>query len=273
MRPEVFHFFSDLVAKSSGIQLKQEKTYLLESRLNELAKALGFKGIDDLYHEASRKLTPRLRDEIVEAMTTNETYFFRDQHPFEALRTTVIPELKELRKAEKRLKFWSAAASTGQEAYSIAMIIHEYFPELLSWRIEILATDISQEAIKKAQSGAYSQIEVNRGLPVTFLVKYFKQNGSKWVISEKLRRMITFRKLNLVEPFPPGFGPFDVVFCRYVLIYFSAEVKQQVLNKIAKVMRPKGYLFLGATETPHSLPQGFVRKTIGRTICYQWQGQ
>ncbi len=272
MKPEVFRFFADLVTKNSGIEIKPEKTYLLESRLKELAKARGLRGVDDLYQEASRKLTPRLKDEIIDAMTTNETYFFRDQHPFDALRKVIIPELKELRQKEKTLKFWSAASSTGQEAYSLAMLIHEYFPELLSWRIQIIGTDISQEAVRKAQLGRYSQIEVNRGLPVTFLVKYFKQNGAQWIINEKLRRMVTFKKMNLLDPLPPGFGPFDVVLCRYVLIYFSAEVKKKVLEKIAKVMKPKGYLLLGATETPVGLPQGFVRKVIGRTVCYQWQG-
>jgi len=272
MRPEVFRFFVELVSTNSGIQIRPEKTYLLESRLKELARARGLKDVEGLYREASRKLTPRLRDEIIDAMTTNETYFFRDQHPFEALRKVVIPELKELRKNEKSLKFWSAAASTGQEAYSLAMIIHEYFPELLSWRVNILATDISQESLRKGQIGVYSQIEVNRGLPVTYLVKYFKQNDTRWIINEKLRRMVTFRRMNLVEPFPPGFGPFDVVFCRYVLIYFSPEIKKQVLEKIARVMKPRGYLFLGATETPLGLPKGFVRKVIGRTVCYQWQG-
>ncbi len=272
MRSEVFRFFADLVTKNSGIEIKPEKTYLLESRLKELARARGLRDVEDLYQEASRKLTPQLRDEIIDAMTTNETYFFRDQHPFEALRKVVIPELKKLRQKEKTLKIWSAASSTGQEAYSIAMLIHEYFPELLSWRISILGTDISQEALKKAQQGAYSQIEVNRGLPVTFLVKYFKQNGARWVVNEKVRRLVTFRKMNLLDPFPPGFGPFDLVLCRYVLIYFSSDVKKKVLEKIAKVMKPKGYLFLGATENPLGLPKGFVRKVIGRTVCYQWQG-
>ncbi len=272
MRSEVFRFFADLVTKNSGIEIKPEKTYLLESRLKELARARGLRDVEDLYQEASRKLTPQLRDEIIDAMTTNETYFFRDQHPFEALRKVVIPELKKLRQKEKNLKIWSAASSTGQEAYSIAMLIHEYFPELLSWRISILGTDISQEALKKAQQGAYSQIEVNRGLPVTFLVKYFKQNGARWVVNEKVRRLVTFRKMNLLDPFPPGFGPFDLVLCRYVLIYFSSDVKKKVLEKIAKVMKPKGYLFLGATENPLGLPKGFVRKVIGRTVCYQWQG-
>ncbi len=272
MRPEVYQFFADLVQKYSGITLKQEKTYLLESRLRELARALGYRGVDELYEVAKKKLTPSLRDEIVEAMTTNETYFFRDQHPFEALRKVVIPELKELRKKERELRFWSAAASTGQEAYSLAMLIHEHFPDLLNWRIQILASDISQEALKKAMSGAYSQIEVNRGLPVTLLVKYFKQNGAKWVINEKLKRMVIFKKINLVEPLPLSLGKFDVVFCRYVLIYFSPEIKAKVLNNIAKVMKPKGYLFLGATETPSNLPAGFKKKIIGRTICYQWEG-
>ncbi|AEH44231.1 MCP methyltransferase, CheR-type [Thermodesulfatator indicus DSM 15286] len=272
MRPEVYRFFADLVFKHSGIVLKEEKTYLIESRLRELARALNYRDVDQLYQVASKRLTPQLRDEIIEAMTTNETYFFRDQHPFEALRKVVIPELKKLREKEKELRFWSAAASTGQEPYSLAMLIHEYFPDLLSWRIQILATDISQEALKKGQKGEYSQIEVNRGLPVTFLVKYFKQNGAKWKVQDKIRRMIQFRKLNLVEPFPPTLGKFDVVFCRYVLIYFSPEIKAKVLKNISRVMKPKGYLFLGATESPQGLPQGFKRKIIGRTICYQWEG-
>ncbi len=272
MRPEVYRFFADLVQKHSGIVLKEEKAYLIESRLRELARALNYRDVDQLYQAAVKRLTPQLRDDIIDAMTTNETYFFRDQHPFEALRKVIIPELKQLRAKEKQLRFWSAAASTGQEAYSLAMLIHEYFPDLLSWRIEILATDISKEALKKAQQGVYSQIEVNRGLPVTFLVKYFKQNGSKWVISDKLRRMVTFRRLNLIEPLPPSLGKFDVVFCRYVLIYFSPQDKAKVLQNIAKVMKPKGYLFLGATESPQGLPKGFKRKIVGRTICYQWEG-
>jgi chemotaxis protein methyltransferase CheR len=272
MRPEVHRFFADIVQKYSGITLKEDKKYLLETRLRELARALGYRSVEDLYEVAKKRLTPSLRDDIVEAMTTNETYFFRDQHPFEALKKVVIPELRELRKQERSLRFWSAAASTGQEAYSIAMIIHEHFPDLLNWRLQILASDISQEALKKAQKGLYSQIEVNRGLPVTLLVKYFKQNGSKWMISEKLKRLIIFKKINLVEPLPPGLGKFDVVFCRYVLIYFSPEIKSRVLNNIARVMKPKGYLFLGATETPSKLPNGFKKKVIGRTICYQWDG-
>lgn len=271
MRPEVHRFFADLVKKYSGITLKEEKTYLLESRLRELSRALGFRSIDELYENAKKRLTPSLRDDIIEAMTTNETYFFRDQHPFEALRKYVIPELKKLRQKERELRFWSAAASTGQEAYSIAMLLHEHFPELLSWRIQILASDISQEALKKAQTGTYSQIEVNRGLPVTLLVKYFKQNGSKWMINEKLKRLVTFRKVNLVEPLPLTLGKFDIVFCRYVLIYFSSEIKAKVLQNISRVMKPKGYLFLGATETPSEIPKGFKKRMFGRTICYQWQ--
>ncbi len=272
MKPEIFRFFSNLVAKSSGIQLKEEKIYLFESRLNELARRLGFKSIEELYREASKNLASSLREAIVEAMTTKETFFFRDWHPFEVLRRQVIPELMELRRQEKTLKFWSAATSTGQEAYSIAMIIYEHFPELLSWNVGILATDISKEAIAKAKSGAYSQIEINRGLPATLLIKYFRQDGTKWIIDERIRQMITFRQLNLIKPFPSWLGHFDVVFCRYVLIYFPSETKKQVLNRISRVMKPRGYLFLGATETPSEVPYGFIRRIIGRTVCYQWQG-
>ncbi|WP_456431140.1 CheR family methyltransferase [Thermosulfuriphilus sp.] len=269
MKPEVFDFFARLVQNESGIALTKDKVYLLENRLGELARTLGLANVEALYREAKSRMSPKLRDQIVDAMTTNETYFFRDQAPFDALRQHIIPELIEERKAKKVLRFWSAACSTGQEPYSIAMLLLEHFPQVVAnWRIEILATDISSQALEKAQSGRYSQVEVNRGLPVTLLVKYFKQRGALWEIDEKVRRMVTFRKLNLKERFPP-IGPFDVVLCRYVLIYFAPETKREILAKLEKVIAPKGYLFLGATETPMGLSKRFVKKTFGRATCYQ----
>ncbi|OAQ21297.1 CheR family methyltransferase [Thermosulfurimonas dismutans] len=269
MKPEIFNFFTLLVEKASGISLKSGKEYLLQSRLDELAKALGYKNHEELYQVAKTKLTRQLLDQIIDALTTNETYFFRDQHPFEALRKEIIPELIEKRKTKKVLKFWSAACSTGQEPYSIAMLLKEYFPDLLSsWRIEILASDISDSALKKAKSGIYSQIEVNRGLPVTFLVKYFKQQGAHWVIDESLKKLIVFRKINLVEPLrlTPSY---DVILCRYVLIYFSPDMKKKVWDNLCRVLAPGGYIFLGATELAPSLPPDMEKKTIGRTVCYR----
>ncbi len=266
--PEHFRFFSELVRSSSGISLQKGKEYLLESRLNELSRVLGMRGIDELYRKAKFNSSPRLKDQIVEAMTTNETYFFRDQHPFQALKDHIIPELLDKKKDTRSMSFWSAACSTGQEPYSIAMTITEHFPELLNWRVDIHATDISQAAVNKGKEGRFTQVEVNRGLPVTMLVKYFKQQGAFWMIDEKLKRMIRFRKMNLLTPFI-GINRIDVVFCRYVLIYFDQPTKKAILEKIAKVMNPGGYLFLGATESPAGLPPWMKRVNFGRAVCWK----
>ena len=269
MKPEIFNFFTLLVERTSGISLKSGKEYLLQSRLDELAKALGYENHEELYQVARNKLTRQLLEQIIDALTTNETYFFRDQHPFETLRKEVLPELREKRKSRRVLRFWSAACSTGQEPYSIAMLIKEYFPDLISsWRIEILASDISDSALKKAQRGIYSQIEVNRGLPVTFLVKYFKQQGGHWVIDESLKKMVIFRKINLVEPLRLP-STYDVIMCRYVLIYFSPEIKKKVWDNLCRALAPGGYIFLGATELAPSLPPDMEKKVIGRTVCYR----
>lgn len=268
INPEQFRFFSELVKTSSGIALQKGKEYLLESRLNELARVLGMKSIDELYRKAKYQMSPQLKEQIVEAMTTNETYFFRDNHPFEALRKEIIPELIEARKSRKALTFWSAACSTGQEPYSIAMIIAEHFPQLMNWRVTIHATDISQAAVKKGMEGRFTQVEVNRGLPITLLIKYFKQNGAFWMVDQKLKKMIRFRKMNLLSPFI-GINGVDVALCRYVLIYFDMETKKAILNKIVKVMNPGGYLFLGATETPVGLPPYMKRVNFGRAVCWK----
>ncbi len=268
MKREIFEFFASLVERSSGISIATGKEYLLESRLDELAKSLGYKDHEQLYQVARTRLTRQLLDQIVDALTTNETYFFRDQHPFETLRKVVIPELVKKRQAERRLRFWSAACSTGQEPYSLAILLREYFPDLVSsWRIEILASDISESALEKARKGVYNQIEVNRGLPVSFLVKYFKQVGAHWEISEEIKRMVTFRKINLIEPL--RVGPFEVILCRYVLIYFAQAMKKRVWDNLCRVLAPGGYLFLGATEIPPHLPPDMEKKILGKTICFR----
>lgn len=271
IKPEQFKFFSQLVKDSSGIALTRGKEYLLESRLNELCKVLGLRDIDALYQKAKFKMTPRLKEQIVEAMTTNETYFFRDQHPFDTLKKHIIKELMARNEPRKELRFWSAAASTGQEAYSIAMIIAEHFPQLANWRVDILGTDISQQAISKAREGRYTQVEVNRGLPITMLVKYFKQQGAFWMVQDKLKKLVKFRQFNLLSPFV-GIGQFDCIFCRYVLIYFDQETKKKITDKLVKVLRPEGYLFLGATETPVGLDPSMKRVTFGKTICWKKSG-
>ena len=270
MEKEIFNFFTTLVEKISGISYGPGKEYLVKTRLNELALTLGYKDIKELYSVVKNNLTPQLLTQIVDALTTNETYFFRDQHPFEALRKHVFPEIFKLREKEKKVTIWSAACSTGQEPYSIAMLLLEYFADYLKlYRVSILATDISVNAIKKAKEGVYNQIEVNRGLPVTFLVKYFKQEGGNWRIDEKVKRMVRFEVLNLLEVSRKIRQTFDIIFCRYVLIYFSNEVKKKVFTDIWKVLNPGGYLFLGATEIPAITFPDMERKVIGKTICYR----
>jgi chemotaxis protein methyltransferase CheR len=269
MDKEIFNFFTALVEKVSGISYHSGKEYLIKSRLTELAVSLGCKDIRELYNKVKRGLTPQLLNEVVDALTTNETYFFRDQHPFEALKNRIFSEIFKKKEREKRLSIWSAACSTGQEPYSIAMLLFEYFSKYVNtWKINILATDISQKSLEKAKKGVYNQIEVNRGLPVTFLVKYFKQDGSFWKIDDRLRKMVRFEYLNLIEAGRKIRQRFDIIFCRYVLIYFSVETKKKVFTDLWNLLNPGGYLFLGATEIhPCSFPD-MEKKTIGRTVCY-----
>lgn len=263
--PEQFRFFSELVKTASGIALAPGKEYLLESRLNELARVLGLRDLNELYTKAKTSMTNALKERIIEAMTTNETYFFRDQHPFETLKKEIIPEIAK--RNGNSLRIWSAACSTGQEPYSIAMLLAEHFPALTKGGADILATDISREAVEKGKAGRFTQVEVNRGLPITLLIKYFKQNGAFWMANDNLKKMISFQTFNLLSPF--NFGSFDIILCRYVLIYFEQQTKQQILEKLAKVLNPGGCLILGATETPIGLPSYMERVTSGKTTYWK----
>ncbi len=262
-----FAFIKQLLQQEAGISLGSDKRYLVESRLRKLVEELGLDSLQTLVGLLRQKRTDIL-SRTLDVLTTNETLFFRDRKPFEALRQYVLPELIRKRRQYARLSIWSAAASTGQEPYSIAILIKEHFPSLLKWRISILATDISPSVLEKARQGIYSQLEVNRGLPAAYLVKYFRKIGKQWQIREDVRRMVEFRELNLVGNWPP-IGPFDIVFLRNVLIYFDLATKQRVLARVARVMRPDGYLFLGSAETTLQISTPFEPLPVPRSCCFR----
>lgn len=263
-----FNAISQLVRQRAGIVLEPGKEYLVESRLLPLARAEGFASLADLVAELRRLPTNRLHDKVVEAMTTNETSFFRDVHPFETLRTTIIPQLLSRRATERRLRFWCAACSSGQEPYSIALVLREYFPQLSQWEVSILATDISESMLSRARAGCYTQLEVNRGLPAALLVKYFQRQGMMWQVKEEVRRLVEFRSLNLMDSWSL-LPPMDIIFMRNVLIYFDVETKKTILGKVRRSLRPDGYLFLGGAETTTNLDEGYEVVRFDKTVCYQ----
>ena len=249
MKPQDFDFLSGLLRKQSGLVLTEDKAYLVESRLLPVARKHGFAGLDPLL-EALR-LAPAngpLVYEVTDAMTTNESFFFRDIKPFDQFRQFVLPRLLASRTPAQPIRVWSAACSSGQEPYSLAMILREEGAKLAGRRVEIVATDISREMLEKCKAGLYSQFEVQRGLPVQYLVKYFAQIGDKWRIDAGLRELIHFREFNLLQD-PAALGTFDVVFCRNVLIYFDNDTKHTVLERINRLLAPDGFLYLGGAET------------------------
>lgn len=260
-------YVRDLVYRRSAIVLDAGKDYLLESRLAPLARQRGMASIDELVSRA-RANALDLQKWIVEALTTNETSFFRDIHPFEALRDEVFPRLMEARRSTRRLHVWCAAASTGQEPFTIAMTARESFPELATWDFKIVGTDLCEAVLERAREGLYRQHEVNRGLPATMLVKYFDRRGVDWQIKPELRRIVEFKKLNLIEPWPPLGAP-DVVFIRNVLIYFDVATKRGILEKLRNTMAPDGALFLGGAETTMNLDDGFERVQAGKAAYYR----
>ncbi|HMA15579.1 MAG: CheR family methyltransferase [Bacteroidota bacterium] len=251
-----FEFIAQLLYQRSGLVITQEKAYLLESRLNPVARKWDLDGIDQLIAALRSKKDERLAVDVTEAMTTNESFFFRDVRPFEQFKEIVLPHLLEARAARKQIRIWSAACSSGQEPYTLAMMLKDEAARLAGWRVEIVATDLSNEILKKAKDGLYSQFEVQRGLPITLLMKYFAQEGEKWRISEEIRRMVTYKTFNLLDN-PSTLGQFDVVFCRNVLIYFDQATKGQVLGRIAQVMPSDGFLYLGGAETVLGISDAF----------------
>jgi chemotaxis protein methyltransferase CheR len=266
--PTDFDFVRAMVRKESAIALEPGKEYLVESRLTTLARQIGLVTADQLIEEVRRKPDNGLRYKIVEAMTTNETSFFRDVAPFDALREHVLPDLIARRAEQKALRIWCGAASTGQEPYSLAMLIREHFPALASWRVEIVATDISREVLDRARTGRYSQLEVNRGLPASMLVKYFEKEGIAWRVKAPLRDMITFREMNLIGNWT-GVDNADIVMMRNVLIYFDVTIKKQILANVRRILRADGYFMLGSAESTMNIDDKYKRVSVGRTSCYQ----
>jgi len=263
-----FAYLRKLIYDNSAIVLEADKRYLLEARLGPMLTRERLASFDELVARLNGSNAGPLRQRVLEAVTTHETSFFRDLHPFEMFRKTVVPRLLNERSASKRLNIWCAASSTGQEPYSIAFIIKECGLQLGGWTVDFTATDLSEEVLARARSGLFNQLEVNRGLPVPMLIKHFDKVGLEWQVKADLRKMINFRKVNLMEAWP-AMPEMDVVFMRNVLIYFDVATKKRIFDRLARVIRPGGYLFLGTVESTHSLTEQFQPIQVGKAICYQ----
>lgn len=263
-----FNFIRELVFEHSAIVLEDGKEYLVESRLGPIIKTEGFDTIDQLVKALRKNPNNGLQYKVTEALTTNETSFFRDIHPFETLKNIILPELIKTRQSTKELNIWCAASSSGQEPYSIAMLIQENFPTLFNWKINFIASDISEKMLNRCQSGTFNQIEVNRGLPAALLIKYFDKNGPVWSIKKQLRERIDFQHINLSGELP-YLPKMDIIFLRNVLIYFDIGMKKKVLKQLRTVLKPDGYLFLGGAETTLNLDESYTRMGVKYSGCYR----
>lgn len=256
-----------LVRERSSIVIDDDKHYLIEARLSNLTLREGMDSLAALMQRL-RAGNGELERKVVEAMTTNETMWFRDTHPFEALRRAILPDLIERRKGQQRLNLWCAASSTGQEPYSVLMVLREHFPVLRTWDVRFLATDLSSEMVARCREGRYNEIEMSRGMPAPLLDRYFERQGATWQLRGELRQAIEFRQLNLCRPWP--FLPeMDIVFMRNVLIYFDVETKKAILARARRQLRKDGYLLVGSAETTLNLDDGFEPVTFDRSVAYQ----
>lgn len=256
MKTEDFEFLASMLKDRSGLMLTPDKVYLLESRLTPLARKRGLDTLDALVQKLRLSRDEGLCVDVTEAMTTNESFFFRDNTPFDLFKNHVLPAMEKSRGGQKRLRIWCAAASTGQEPYSLAILLRENWMKWQNWKIEIVGTDICTQVLEKARAGTYSQFEVQRGLPIQMLIKYFTQEGDTWKLNADIRNMVTYRPFNLLNNFV-GLGTFDVIYCRNVLIYFDQNTKKQVLERMRKVLANDGTLFLGAAETVLGITDAF----------------
>lgn len=265
-----FDFLRRLVRDRSGIVLGEDKAYLLESRLAPVAREQGLTSIDQLCQRLRSNAPAALLRDVIEAMTTNETLWFRDVHPFEVLGRRILPELMRARAAQKQLSIWCAASSTGQEPYSVAMTIREQLPQLSSWNLRFVATDLSTEVLDRARAGIYSQLEINRGLPPDKAQRWFRRiDSNSWQISDELRKMVEYRQVNLLESWPFASERFDIVMMRNVLIYFDLETKRTIMGKVRRLLPPDGWFFLGGAETTMNIDDGFERVADERGGCYR----
>jgi chemotaxis protein methyltransferase CheR len=267
MTPSEFEFLKNFLKTRSGLVLSNDKQYLVESRLLPVARSSKLETLSAVIQQLQRGTNRALETDVVEAMTTNESFFFRDKTPFDHFKDTMLPALLESRAARKQIKIWCAAASTGQEPYSLAICLKEDAAKMAGWRTRILGTDLSNEVLEKAKTGLYSQFEVQRGLPIQMLLKYFEQKGEMWQINAGMRAMIEWKKLNLLESFT-HLGEFDIIFCRNVLIYFDQATKTEILGRLAKSLPDDGYLVLGAAETVVGLTDAF-KPVAGKRGLFQ----
>jgi chemotaxis protein methyltransferase CheR len=261
-------FLSGVVADQSGNVIAPRQAYMLEQQLNPLAESMGLTDINALVKELRRSHDPTLKAKVAEAVTVNETSFFRDVHPFDALRTSIIPEIVKKNASKRSIRIWCAACSCGQEPVSIAMIIRENFPELSNWKFDIVATDLSEDMLKKCRTGNYSQLEVNRGLPARKLVRFFERTGANWRTKPEIRHLISYQRLNLMKPLP-FMSQFDIVFIRNVMIYFDQPTKTDILKQVHRTLSPDGHLFIGSAETIIGMGLPYRREEIDATVCYR----
>ena len=266
--PVDYDFIAKLLRDQCALVLDPGKDYLINSRLSPIAQRHGLTSIDHLVRRLRDTSDSSLVSDVVEAMVTTETSFFRDVHPFETLKKIVLPKLIELRRPQRQLNIWCAASSSGQEPYSIAMLLKEYFPDLAGWQINLTATDISHEMLQRSRAGRYSQLEVNRGLPTNLLLKWFRQEGGVWEIDEQIRRMMTFKPMNLAQPWP-AMPLWDLIFLRNVMIYFDNDVKKSILGRVSRSLGDDGYLVLGGAETTFGLDNSFQRIETLKSGYYQ----
>jgi chemotaxis protein methyltransferase CheR len=263
-----FEYVRTVLRERSAQNLEEDKAYLVETRLLPVARRHGFASVEDLVLRLQGQRNEKLLDELVEAMTINETFFFRDGHPFEALRQTVLPELMRLRSSVRSLNIWSAACSSGQEAYSMAILLSHHCSGLSDWNVCLIASDLSAAMLERGRRGCYSDLEVSRGLSSELLNTYFQEQECGWQIRDDIRRMVEFRSINLNSPWPE-LPPMDLVLLRNVLIYFDVPTRQQMLAKVRRVLLPDAYLLLGGAETTHNLDDDFIPVSVGQSSFYR----
>lgn len=265
---ESVDFMISLLRKESGLVLDSSKTYLIEARLEPIVCEAGLPSIDALCRYLKQQPTSPLLQKVVDAMATNETSFFRDKIPFDIVRNALLPDLLKVNQKRRQIRIWSAACATGQEPYSLAMLLCDIEPMLAGWDAGILATDLVERVLERARSGLYTQYEIQRGLPAQYMTRFFDQIGSEWKVRPEVRRWIQFKRLNLLTGFS-SFGPFDIIFCRNLLIYFDSASKKKVLEGMAASLAPNGALFLGGGETPLGITDQLVRIERDRGVYYR----